>query len=894
MSGGFFRGTSADQDTRFSNKQAKLLKSQKFAPELEHVVEMKKVNMDVIRPWVAHRVTELIGFEDEVLINFIYSLLEEKEVNGKAVQIQLTGFMEKNTVKFMKELWALLLSAQNTASGVPQQFLDAKEEEIKKKKAEADRMANEIEKKKEKESRELEQERSKKMDGVVETRATNAALEPNLKHRASSDYPEDGKEAEKRNNGVKGRHRISRSPHSAKRSPSPPRGSPSRSISRSRSSYSEHKSRSVSRSPEARGRSVSSERVYRSPRRRSVTPRRRHSPMHSLSPRRRSSYSRRRSRSRSQSHRRSPSPVRRRLRSPFRRRSPFPVRHRRSPSPPRRRRSPSPIRRHRSPSPIRRRRSPSPLRRRRSPSPIRRRRSPSPVRRRRSPSPVQRRRTPSPVRRRSPSLVRRRAHSPIRRRSPSPIRRRSPLPNRSRSSSPLQRSPSPVRRRYRRSPTPPHDSPPVRRRPPTLGRRRSRSPSPSAISIPSPSPSPSPSPTTTKYHRSPVRSPKERIRTNEKLSFAQKSPSSLRSPQRDSRDRSDTRKRVPVSLSAPGKSPALSESPPRARKRVSSEDRSPYQSPVRQTGNQMTRDASFSPAGKPHHDSLESSEEAGEPNYVRDDMNNKSKSSQKRSIHSSSVNNQKDSPMKVHYKEGLSPERLADRRATESQTRSDKMELRKKDEEKKRSGFPPESPGKQKSPTSYKDSLLGDRQHLSYAGEGKLSDEKIRSRSKNVDGNRRPSETALDSVGKVDYNKHMASTDSGSEESDKHRTEEKKRRKHKRSERKEVASDDDYSYDSELDDRKEAKRRRKEEKKLRKEEKRRRREERRRRKEERRAEKLKMKNRDGSYASDGEHTARRESNPSDDEDMQSEQKRLEIELRKKALESLKAKKGISH
>lgn len=62
-------------------------------------------------------------------------------------------------------------------------------------------------------------------------------------------------------------------------------------------------------------------------------------------------------------------------------------------------------------------------------------------------------------------------------------------------------------------------------------------------------------------------------RTNEKLSFAQKSPSSLRSQQRDSRDRSNTRKRVPVPLSSPGKSPALSESPPRARKRVSSEDR---------------------------------------------------------------------------------------------------------------------------------------------------------------------------------------------------------------------------------------------------------------------------------------------------------------------------------
>lgn len=57
-----------------------------------------------------------------------------QEVNGKEIQIQITGFMEKNTVKFMKELWTLLLSAQKNASGVPQQFLDAKEEELQKKK----------------------------------------------------------------------------------------------------------------------------------------------------------------------------------------------------------------------------------------------------------------------------------------------------------------------------------------------------------------------------------------------------------------------------------------------------------------------------------------------------------------------------------------------------------------------------------------------------------------------------------------------------------------------------------------------------------------------------------------------------------------------------------------
>ncbi|URE47822.1 PWI [Musa troglodytarum] len=78
MSGGFFRGTSAEQDTRFSNKQAKLLKSQKFAPVLDHPVDMTKVKMDVIRPWIATRATELLGFEDEVLINFVYGLLDGK------------------------------------------------------------------------------------------------------------------------------------------------------------------------------------------------------------------------------------------------------------------------------------------------------------------------------------------------------------------------------------------------------------------------------------------------------------------------------------------------------------------------------------------------------------------------------------------------------------------------------------------------------------------------------------------------------------------------------------------------------------------------------------------------------------------------------------------------
>lgn len=39
---------------------------------------MTKVKMDVMKPWIATRVTGLLGFEDEVLINFIYGLLDGK------------------------------------------------------------------------------------------------------------------------------------------------------------------------------------------------------------------------------------------------------------------------------------------------------------------------------------------------------------------------------------------------------------------------------------------------------------------------------------------------------------------------------------------------------------------------------------------------------------------------------------------------------------------------------------------------------------------------------------------------------------------------------------------------------------------------------------------------
>ncbi|XP_074579955.1 uncharacterized protein LOC141836378 [Curcuma longa] len=427
MSGGFFRGTSAEQDTRFSNKQAKLLKSHKFPPELEHPVDMTKVKMDVIRPWIATRVTELLGFEDEVLINFVYGLLDGKALDGKQIQIQLTGFLEKNTGKFMKELWGLLLSAQNNSSGVPQQFLDAKQEEMRKRKLENDMITQEIQKRKDKEGREIEQEKHKRMDMEAgHSRSANAVSGSSSRHsqlRDSRLQSEKEKDTEiVKSPGVKQREGWSRSASVSSQSHS-------HSVSPSRRYHSPLRH------------SISSERRYKSPTRRSISPHRRYSPRNNWSPlRHKSPYAKQRLPSTTRRR----SPLHRRRKSPFGRRSPLSLRHR---SPTSRHRSP--IQNHRrSPSPGRRWDSPS-KHHRDSPSPASYRRSPFPGRQRRSPSPIRRKRSPLPTHRSSPSLAHHRRSPPsCCRVSPSPsLHRRSPSPRHRRSPSPMRHM-SPVRHRF--------------------------------------------------------------------------------------------------------------------------------------------------------------------------------------------------------------------------------------------------------------------------------------------------------------------------------------------------------------------------------------------------------------------------------------------------------------
>lgn len=124
------------------------------------------MNLAVIKPWLSAEITKILGFEDDVLVDYTYGLLETQVMrlslslslplglssNGplpplrlrtvrltvnwqnpdpKEMQISLTGFFEAKTQELILKLWKLLLSAQESVGGIPAEFLEAKKEQLR-------------------------------------------------------------------------------------------------------------------------------------------------------------------------------------------------------------------------------------------------------------------------------------------------------------------------------------------------------------------------------------------------------------------------------------------------------------------------------------------------------------------------------------------------------------------------------------------------------------------------------------------------------------------------------------------------------------------------------------------------------------------------------------------
>mmetsp|Transcript_62996 Transcript_62996/g.150050 ORF Transcript_62996/g.150050 Transcript_62996/m.150050 type:complete len:199 (-) Transcript_62996:111-707(-) len=152
MAGNFFRGTSTDQ-VKCSNQDLKLIKKLEkegqFPPHFKQSVDMKKVSMDVMKPWISKRIMELLGDEDDIVVEFCIGHLTDSAESGTAIdpkklQVEMSGFLETKAQAFCSELWKYLLSAQQSPVGVPKEFVDLKKAELKEKKDEADRIQEEL------------------------------------------------------------------------------------------------------------------------------------------------------------------------------------------------------------------------------------------------------------------------------------------------------------------------------------------------------------------------------------------------------------------------------------------------------------------------------------------------------------------------------------------------------------------------------------------------------------------------------------------------------------------------------------------------------------------------------------------------------------------------------
>ena len=57
----------------------KALKATKFPPEFNKRVDMGKVNKDIIRNWMAKKLPQIMGMDDDIIIDMVYNYIDDNK-----------------------------------------------------------------------------------------------------------------------------------------------------------------------------------------------------------------------------------------------------------------------------------------------------------------------------------------------------------------------------------------------------------------------------------------------------------------------------------------------------------------------------------------------------------------------------------------------------------------------------------------------------------------------------------------------------------------------------------------------------------------------------------------------------------------------------------------------
>jgi serine/arginine repetitive matrix protein 1 len=132
------KGTASVSDSRALSKA---LKSINFPANFSSPVDISKVNRAVLAQWIETRVTEILGFEDEIVYSTIVNVFlptvasdssaAQPEVDPRRAQVDVAGFLgDEEASMFVRDLWSMMLDAQDSGVGIPRKLLEEKKKEL--------------------------------------------------------------------------------------------------------------------------------------------------------------------------------------------------------------------------------------------------------------------------------------------------------------------------------------------------------------------------------------------------------------------------------------------------------------------------------------------------------------------------------------------------------------------------------------------------------------------------------------------------------------------------------------------------------------------------------------------------------------------------------------------
>ena len=135
-----YNGTRLGQDSRFKNPDKDILSSMKTPKSYKTTVSKHNLIIyPIIKLWLNKKISDILEFEDETLINLIINLIKssDEKIDPKNIQYQISGFLGENTYSFMKQFWKLLINIQELhlkdKTLIPEELIPFKEEYEKRK-----------------------------------------------------------------------------------------------------------------------------------------------------------------------------------------------------------------------------------------------------------------------------------------------------------------------------------------------------------------------------------------------------------------------------------------------------------------------------------------------------------------------------------------------------------------------------------------------------------------------------------------------------------------------------------------------------------------------------------------------------------------------------------------